>query len=208
MNKIKSIAQHLKLLLILLLIMLLTACGQSSLNGESQQNATSDARVEAIEIVNYKVDGDQVQLKIKADLGVQLDPSLASAALHGVPLYFVYEVKITEPWLFFFEKELGYQSQEWRIDYQPFLRQWSVNDGKRASQEISLEDSLEHISSANHQQLNLSKPLEPNKKYTAKLRLHLDTTQLPGAFQFNLFNFRSIWSLSSEWQNLIFQTST
>ena len=32
-----------------------------------------------------------------------------------------------------------------------------------SANKISLEDSLEHISSANHQQLNLSKPLEPNK---------------------------------------------
>lgn len=208
MKRFQHLPKSLQRLLIMLsLVTLVVACGQSSLTGE-QQAKRSGASVEAIEIVEYQVEDDTALLAIKADLGVQLDPDLVSAALRGVPLNFVYEVKVTEPWLYFFEKEVAYQSQEWRINYQPLLRQWSVNNGQRASQEISLEDSLEHISNSNRLQLSLDKPLSADKEYTAKLRLHLDTTQLPGAFQFNLFNFRSVWSLTSEWQNLIFQTST
>lgn len=168
----------------------------------------SGATVEAIELLAYQESEQAYLLQFKADLAVTLDQELVSAALRGVPLNFVYEIKITEPWLYFFEKELAYQAQEWRITYQPLLRQWSVNNGQRANQEMSLEDSLEHISNIKTLTLNLARPLEADKEYTAKLRLHLDTTQLPGAFQFNLFNFRSVWSLSSEWQNLIFQIST
>jgi hypothetical protein len=197
-----------QLLCLLGLAVLMVACSQESVfEGQSGQ---STATVKDIELLEYQIadDGTSAQLRVGADLKVYLDPDLVSAAMRGVPLYFVYEVKISESKSYFFKKELTYQSQQWLINYQPLLRQWSVDDGGRVSQEISLEDSLEHISNNNTMRLHLTQPLEAGKQYTAELRLHLDTTQLPGAFQFNLFNFRSAWSLSSEWQKLIFQTST
>lgn len=210
MNKAKHFLQRLKRPLRILPLIVLVACSKqapSSDEGQAQAKG-SGATVEAIEFIAYEETENGPQLQIKAELDVTLDPELINAALRGVPLNFVYEIEVTEPWLYFFEKKVAYQSQEWRINYQPLLRQWSVKDALRANQEISLEDSLEHISSVKKWTLNLEAPLEADKEYTAKLRLHLDTTQLPGAFQFNLFNFRSVWSLSSEWQNLIFRTST
>lgn len=209
MSKIQSFINSIKRPLLLLpLLALMVACSQEPLFEE--QSSRSKASVEGIQVSDYQVaaDGEGAQLLVQADLAVQLDPELISAAVRGVPLYFVYEVKITETKWYFFEKEVTHQSQQWLITYQSLLRQWSVNDGVRASQEISLEDSLRHISNSNTMKLALAQPLDTDKKYTAKLRLHLDTTQLPGAFQFNLFNFRSVWSLTSEWQKLIFQTST
>lgn len=209
MSRIQPFCNDIKRRLCLLACsVLMAACSQDSVFEE--QSGQSTATVEDIQLVDYQVAGDVAgaQLQISADLAVYLDPDLVSAAMRGVPLYFVYEVKITEPKLFSFEQDLAYQSQQWLINYQPLLRQWSVDDGRRVSQEISLEDSLGHISNNNTMTLLLAQPLDTKKQYTAKLRLHLDTTQLPGAFQFNLFNYRSVWSLSSEWQKLIFQTST
>ncbi|MDO5668166.1 MAG: DUF4390 domain-containing protein [Alcaligenaceae bacterium] len=209
MNRVLHFPLYLKRLLLLSSITVLgLACSKQMPSSEAAPSGRSGATVEAIELVAYQVTEQGPQLQIRADLGVQLDQELVSAALRGVPLSFVYEIRITEPRLYFFEKELAYEAQEWRINYQPLLRQWSVNNGQRANQEMSLQDSLEHISSTNQLTLSLDRALEADKEYIAKLRLHLDTTQLPGAFQFNLFNFRSVWSLSSEWQNLIFQTST
>ena len=209
MSSGQSFFNHMKRLLCLLgLAVLMVACSQESVfEGQSGQ---STATVKDIELLEYQIadDGTSAQLRVGADLKVYLDPDLVSAAMRGVPLYFVYEVRISESKLYFLKKELTYQSQQWLINYQPLLRQWSVDDGGRVSQEISLEDSLEHISNNNTMRMHLAQPLEAGKQYTAELRLHLDTTQLPGAFQFNLFNFRSAWSLSSEWQKLIFQTST
>lgn len=199
--------KRIKRLLGLFTLAALVACSQEAILEEPRGQST--ATVEGIQVVDYQVtdDGTGSELRISADLAVTLDPDLVSAALRGVPLYFVYEVKITEPKLYFFEKVLAHQSQQWLINYQPLLRQWSVDNGKRVSQEISLQDSLQRISDNNTMRL-LLEPLEAEKQYTAELKLHLDTTQLPGAFQFDLFNFRSVWSLSSEWQKLTFQTST
>ena len=187
---------------------LMVACSRESIFEE--QSGQSTATVEDIQLVGYQVsdDGTNVQLEINADLAVHLDHDLVSAAMRGVPLYFVFEVEVIGPELYVFDKALGYQSQQWLINYQPLLMQWSVDNGRRVSQEISLEDSLGHISNNNTIIVPLAQPLDAEKQYVAKLRLHLDTTQLPGAFQFNLFNFRSVWSLSSEWQKLIFRIST
>lgn len=209
MNKAKCFLPELKRWLLLLPLLLLLSCSQPAAPTDQAviSAKTSGATVEAIELLAYQADQNGAQLQIKAELGLLPDPELVNAALRGVPLNFVYEIEISEPYLYFFKKKVAYQSQEWLINYQPLLRQWSVKDAQRTYQEISLEDSLEHISSKKTWTLNLDAPLKADKEYTAKLRLHLDTTQLPGAFQFNLFNFRSVWSLSSEWQSLLFQIS-
>ncbi|NLA51221.1 MAG: DUF4390 domain-containing protein [Alcaligenaceae bacterium] len=198
----KSIKRFLSLFT---LTVLMAACSQEAILNEPSGQST--ATVESIQVVDYQVVGDRAELRISADLAVTLDQDLMSAAMRGVPLSFVYEVKVTEPRWYVFENVLAHQSRQWLINYQPLLRQWSVDNGKRVSQEISLEDSLQYISSNNTMSLMLP-PLEADKQYSAELKLHLDTTQLPGAFKFDLFNFRSVWSLSSEWQKLIFQTST
>lgn len=209
MGRIQSLISIFKRPLFLLpFVVLIVACGNDSLFEE--QDSHSKAVITDVDVVDYLVteDDQKAQLLVKANLEVQLDPALISAALRGVPLYFVYEMRITEPKWFFFEKDLAYQSQQWLIQYQPLLRQWSVKTKNRISQEISLDDSLEHISNDNTMRLSLEQSLEDHKTYEAQYRLRLDTTQLPGAFQFDLFNFRSVWSLSSEWQKLTFQIST
>ncbi|OFS88552.1 hypothetical protein HMPREF3144_01855 [Oligella sp. HMSC05A10] len=209
MKQAKQLFFKLRWRLLLLLCIAVAACSQTTQpTDEDEAGASSSgATVEAIEVLAYEIGQNGPRLQLKADLALQPDPELVNAALRGVPLNFVYEIEISEPYWYFFKKKVAYQSQAWLINYQPLLRQWSVKDNQRTYQEISLEDSLEHISSTKTWTLSLDAPLARDKVYTARLRLHLDTTQLPGAFQFNLFNFRSVWSLSSEWQSLLFQPS-
>lgn len=207
MSRIQSLIKCLCLAVTcLLLATLMVACTSEPM--EESQEQQSSASLEAMKVEEYHLSEEGVDLAFSADLGLSLGPELVSAAMRGVPLNFVYEIKVTEPRWYFFQKEVAYDAREWRISYQPLLRQWSVHDSQGAHQEISLEDSLAYINDTHRLRLSLDEPLDENKEYTAKLRLRLDTTQLPGAFQFNLFNFRSVWSLSSEWQSLIFQTST
>ena len=108
MNKAKHFLQRLKRPLRILPLIVLVACSKqvpSSDEGQAQAKG-SGATVEAIEFIAYEETENGPQLQIKAELDVTLDPELINAALRGVPLNFVYEIEVTEPWLYFFENSI------------------------------------------------------------------------------------------------------
>lgn len=192
--------------LCVLTCILLTGCER---HGASESiRSGSYATVEAIEVVPvFGDEGETTTLQLRAALNVHLDEELVNAAAHGVPLAFVFEAKLRERSWFFWQRTVQQSAREWVIHYQPLLRQWSVDNGQRITQELSLEDSLEQLMSEAFLSLPIDTPLAHDKSYELALRLHLDASRSPGAFQFNLFNIRSAWSLTSEWQRIMFQPS-
>ena len=84
----------------------------------------SEARILRIEPLPQ--DG---QLTMDLDVALDLNRSVLEAAEHGVPLYFTYDVQISAPRWWWFDKVLVQATLSRRLIYNNLTQQWRVATG-------------------------------------------------------------------------------
>jgi hypothetical protein len=153
----------------------------------------SEARILRIEPLPQ--DG---QLTMDLDVGLELIRSVLEVAEHGVPLYFTYDVQITAPRWWWFDKVLVQTTLSRRLIYNNLTQQWRVATGDLFLPAASQEDALQVIKQIRGWPIAPVDRFEPDVKYEGKVRIRLDTSQMARPLQLDVRN-RGAWSMTSPW---------
>ena len=158
------------------------------------------ANADGITLKSAHVEAVEEGWQIDAEFDVQFSPRLEEAVNRGVPLYFVLDFEMSRPrWYWFDEKPVRY-SQTYKISYTPLLRQYRLSVGNVYQNFTSFEEVTRVLSRLRGVAIADHNAIKKDSAYQARVRLRLDTAQLPKPFQLNAIASRD-WSLSSDWQS-------
>lgn len=140
---------------------------------------------------------------LQADFNVELPSRLAELA-RSTPLYFVLDWRMARPRWYWRDERLAQGQLYWRLSHNPLTQQWrmssansaAISDGRFAITHSSLNDALNSLRRIRRDGLVQSGELQANQKYELRVRLRLDTTQLPKPFQINAIT-NNDWALDS-----------
>ena len=162
---------------------------------------------EGIKIKSFeleKVDSDWV---LSAAFQIELSPGLEDAVQKGVVLYFQTDFDLVRSrWYWFDEKSLITQRQT-RLSYQPLTQQYRIASEGLTFSARTMSEALQAIGSIGGWRVIESGQIDPNKSYSAGLRMSLDLSKLPKPFQVNALNNRE-WNLSSDWLHFPFSANS
>ena len=144
-------------------------------------------------------DGDGLDLDASFDF--DLPWALEDAVSRGVPLYFVVEFELYRSrWYWFDEKRIA-ATLTYRLNYSPLTRQYRLARGTLALPFETLGAALASLRRVGRWTVIERGTLVPGSRYEARVRMRLDTAQLPRPFQIGALTSRD-WTLDSEWRNV------
>ncbi len=158
----------------------------------------SEARILTIEPLPQ--DG---QLTMDLDLALDLSRSVLEAAEHGVPLSFTYDVQISAPRWWWFDKVVVQATLSRRLIYNNLTQQWRVATGDLFLPTATKEDALQVIKQVRGWPIAPVDRFERDVKYEGKVRVRLDTSQMARPLQLDARN-RGAWSMASPWATFDF----
>jgi hypothetical protein len=135
---------------------------------------------------------------LEADFEVTLTHTLEEALNKGVPLHFILEFELTRPRWYWFNERLANARQQYRLSYNALTRQYRVGLRTLYQNFASLSEALEFMSRVRVRDIAETGAFSTGSSYRAALRLRLDASQLPRAFQVSAVGSRE-WSISSDW---------
>lgn len=153
----------------------------------------SEPRIERIEPLIT-----EGQLTLDLDLTFELGRVVAEAAERGVPLYFTFDLKITSPRWWWFDRVLVEATLTRRLTYNALTQQWRVATGDLFLPVKSLNEALAVLRQVRGWPVAPSDRFEKNQRYDGRIRMRLDASQLARPLQLEAAS-RSAWSLASPW---------
>lgn len=144
---------------------------------------------------------------LAADFHVPLTPSLVDALARGVPLYFVAEFELRRPRWWWFDAVDIERSMTWRVAYHALTRQYRLTQGGIIQPFDSIEEALRTLARLRGWRVVDEDEVEAGVDYEARVRLRLDTSQLPKPFQIGGLTSRD-WNPQAEWKQFKFTPST
>jgi len=161
-------------------------------------------RAEGIELLNPKIEaGSEGGYVLSTTATIDFRPNLEEVIEKGIPLFFILEFELEKPRWYWSDQTIAKASQTWRLSYHALTRQYRLSTGTLHQTFPDLALALRALSSIHRWQIT-DHPLPPGEKLDARLRLHLDTTQLPKLFQvsasFGSTAKKNGWLLDSGWQ--------
>jgi hypothetical protein len=138
------------------------------------------------------------QLTLDLDLTFELGRTVAEAAERGVPLYFTFDLKITSPRWWWFDRVLVEATLTRRLTYNALTQQWRVATGDLFLPVKSLNEALAVLKQVRGWPVAPSDRFEKNQRYDGRIRMRLDSSQLARPLQLEAAS-RGAWSLASPW---------
>jgi len=138
------------------------------------------------------------QLTLDLDLTFELGRVVTEAAERGVPLYFTFDLKITSPRWWWFDRVLVEATLTRRLTYNALTQQWRVATGDLFLPGRSLNEALAVLKQVRGWPVAPSDRFDKNQRYDGRIRMRLDASQLARPLQLEAAN-RSAWSLVSPW---------
>ena len=135
----------------------------------SDKSAVSQAAIHAIP-QGYVLDGD---------VNIVLNSTLEDALSRGINLYFLLELELTRPRNWWFDETIAEPVRKMRIYYHLLLRRYVVETGYTTRTAATLGEALAMLGRVDGWQVLERGALMTGKRYDARLRLRLDTSQLP-----------------------------
>lgn len=144
---------------------------------------------------------------LSANFDVPLTRSLEQAVRRGVPMYFVLEFELIRPRWWWFDERVAARSIVYRIAYHALTRQFRlVFEGLTQTFE-SLDEATRAMVDVRGWRVVDASRVSAGTEYEGRIRLRLDTSQLPKPFQINAITNRD-WNPQSEWKSFTFTAST
>jgi hypothetical protein len=167
---------------------------------------STTASAEGIKIKSFELEKVDKDWLLSATFQIELSPGLEDAVQKGVVLYFQTDFEVTRSrWYWFDERPILAQRQT-RLSYQPLTQQYRIaSDGFTFSAK-TMSEALQAVGSIGGWNVLDNDQLDPNKAYTAGLRMALDLSRLPKPFQVNALNNRD-WNISSDWMHFPFSAN-
>lgn len=158
---------------------------------------------EVVRVTTHARDG---RLLVDADVRFELNDTVRDAAERGVPLFFTADLQISRSRWWWFDRDVVDSSMTLRIVYNALTRQWRAGLGQLTLPTQSLDDAMSQIRSIRGWDVGPSDTLDAGVHYEGRMRVRLDTSMLPRAFQVNALNSSS-WAPATQWFRFAFSPS-
>lgn len=135
----------------------------------SDKSAVSQSAIRATP-QGYMLDGD---------VNIVLNSTLEDALSRGINLYFLLELELTRPRNWWFDETIAEPVRKMRIYYHLLLRRYVVETGYTTRTAATLGEALAMLGRVDGWQVLERGALVTGQRYDARLRLRLDTSQLP-----------------------------
>ena len=140
---------------------------------------------------------------LDADIDVVLNPTLEDALLKGINLHFLVELELTRPRNWWFDEDIAEPVRKLRIYYHLLLRRYVVETGYTTHTVATLEEALVRLGRVEDWQVLERGALRTGKRYEGRLRLRLDTAQLPKPLSIGAVA-SDHWELATPWHEWAF----
>jgi hypothetical protein len=144
---------------------------------------------------------------LSANFDVPLTRSLDHAVRRGVPMYFVLEFELIRPRWWWFDERVAERSIVYRIAYHALTRQFRLGFAGLTQTFESLDEATRAMANVRGWRVVDASRVSAGTEYEGRIRLRLDTSQLPKPFQINAITNRD-WNPQSEWKTFSFTPST
>jgi hypothetical protein len=141
---------------------------------------------------------------LDADIDIVLNPTLEDALSRGINLYFLVELELTRPRNWWLDEDIAEPVLKQRIYYHLLLRRYVVETGYTTQTAASLSEALALLGQVYGWQVLDRGALKTGKPYEARLRLRLDTDQLPRPLSIGAVASDQ-WELATPWHEWSFR---
>jgi hypothetical protein len=145
--------------------------------------------------------GESPGYELNAQFNFDLPAVLEDAVNRGIALYFVVDFELYRNRWYWFDKKLVETSLTYRLTYSPLTRQYRLARGALAQPFDSIGEALATLRRVRAWRVIEPQVLDKDVTYSARVRMRLDTSQLPRLFQINALTNRD-WTLASDWRNV------
>jgi hypothetical protein len=142
---------------------------------------------------------------LNADVNIVLNPTLEDALTKGINLHFLLELELSRPrgW-WWFDEDIAEPVRKLRIYYHLLLRRYVVETGYTTRTAATLGEALAMLGRVDDWQVLERGALKAGRRYDARLRLRLDTTQLPKPLSIGAVTGDK-WELATPWYGWSFE---
>lgn len=144
---------------------------------------------------------------LDAEIGVALNRTLTDALERGIHLHFLLELEIVRPrgW-WWFDEDIAETAYKKHLFYHLLLRRYVVETAAETHTVSSLADALALVGRVNGWRVLERSALEPGRTYQARLRLRLDTEQLPRPLSIGAVSGDK-WEFATPWHEWSFEAA-
>jgi hypothetical protein len=135
---------------------------------------------------------------LDADVNIVLNRTLEDALSKGINLYFLLELELTRPRNWWFDESIAEPVRRMRIYYHLLLRRYVVETGYVTKTAATLGEALALLGRVDGWQVLDRGMLGTGQRYDARLRLRLDTAQLPKPLSIGAVSGDK-WELATPW---------
>ncbi len=165
---------------------LVAACG---LGGGPGWALTSPA-----ELTELRVERQEANLLLHAQLRLELGPVLEDALLKGLAVHFVAEAEVMRDRWYWYDRKVGMATRYYRLAYQPLTRRWRLNVSSEPIAHSGVTSSLSQNFDSLQEALGVIRrqtgwrvadmaDIDPESRQYVAYRFKLDVSQLPRPFQ-------------------------
>ena len=135
---------------------------------------------------------------LDADIDVVLNPTLEDALARGINLHFLLKLELSRPRNWWFDDDIAKPVRKMRIYYHLLLRRYVVESGYTTQTTATLTEALALLGRVDDWQVLERGALKTGRRYDARLRFSLDTTQLPKPLSIGAVTSDK-WDLVTPW---------
>jgi len=140
---------------------------------------------------------------LDADVNIVLNSTLEDALIKGINLPFLLELEITRPRNWWLDEDIAEPVRKMRIYYHLLLRRYVVESGYTTRTAATLGEALALLGQVEDWQVLERGALKTGRRYDARLRLSLDTAQLPKPLSIRAVTSDK-WELATPWHGWSF----
>lgn len=140
---------------------------------------------------------------LDADIDIVLNPTLEDALTKGINLHFLLQLELTRPRNWWLDEDIAEPVRKMRIYYHLLLRRYVVETGYTTQTAATLDEALALLGRVTKWQVLERGALKSGRRYDARLRLRLDTAQLPKPLSIGAVT-SDRWELATPWYDWSF----
>jgi hypothetical protein len=147
----------------------------------------------------------QESYQLIGGFNIRLNSALEEALQRGVTLTFLQQFEADRPRDFWFAEDVAVLNRHIKLSYHALLRYYQLSvEGAPPSTHEQLGEALGALGGFHDWRVIEAKALDRKQLYRARVRMSLDTSQLPKPLQVNAV-VSSRWELDSGWQEWPFK---
>lgn len=153
---------------------------------------------EGIKLKSAELSPGDDAFNLRANFGINLNPTLEEALKRGVSLSFTTEFELTRKRWYWMDETIFETSWNTKLSYNALTRQYHLSYGALYQHFDNLNDALQLLGSVRNRQTINKTAVKKGNGYIARIRMSLDLSKLPKPFQINALASNE-WDLGSDW---------